>query len=157
MQSCVEGYGYKLTASYLHPQKCSTLIPGIAIKNSASSQHSLSFPLKDSDITAIKHLSRFYTDSHGTGKGQSYYLPAELLSIKNLEFTRLVEGKINEIVKQFCENIDLTTIEVRLLGARLLDSSTGNRVGDVSDGPIASVSDPDLEQLCATICIQVRL
>lgn len=153
MQSFVEGYGFKLSASYIPPQKCSTLMPGIAIKNSATSQHSLSIPLKDADITVIKQLSQLYSDTHGTGKGQNYYLPADALLIRNPEFTELVKDKINEIITKFCENLDPIAIEVKLLGARLIDSTCGG-ADEVRDGP--TVSDQSSECFCATVCIQVR-
>ena len=163
VQAFVESYGYKLNASYILPQKCTTLHPGLCVKDTVES---LSFPLKEGspDISAIKLQSllsaqRSPTHTSTPSSKSQYYLPSELLTIKNREFTEHIEGAIKEqVIAKFCENLDPSKFEVKLLGGRFLDSS-GNSVDTVvTDEPTAfevANSLPNFEHFCGTICIQV--
>ena len=165
MQAFVEGYGYKLTSTSILPQQCSTLHLGIAIKDSPTS---LAFPLQEDSphISKLKLQSLLSTQrsptqscTASTSKNQ-YYLPSELLTIKNHEFTEFVEGPVKvDIVADFCENLDPTKFEVKLLGGRLIDSVGSNVSTLMSDEPTTfeiAENKPNFEQFCETICIQVN-
>ena len=168
---------------------------------------SLSFPLKgegSSDITAIKqHLLTYNTNNTTTttptaqahtttptttththtDKGGQNYVPSENIIIKNTNFIQLIEGEIkNNIIYQFCNNLEPSLFEVKLLGGRLFECSTdsnitstntdistnsgsNNSIGtaaativtrDVPTSLEVARNKLNYDQFCGTICIQVR-
>ena len=155
VRAYVESYGVSLTSSSLPPHRPDTILfPGISIKDSATSTSvthatSLSFPLKvggSGDINVIKQHSLPYNNTTTTtpttplhtnssnkhttsisNKGGQNYVPAENIIIKNIHFTQLIEGDIkNNIIYQFCNNLDCSLFEVKLLGGRLFECTGAN-------------------------------
>ena len=60
-----------------------------------------------------------------SNKSGQNYVPAENITIKNMNFIHLIENDIkNNKIYQFCNNLDSSLFEVKLLGGRLFECTT---------------------------------